>query len=264
MNYLGLDIGTTAIKWALCDQCGVFVSSGTIQPEEIPMLCQQLSPTAIGLTGVGAGKLSPLPYPCQLFGEFDAIAMGTMTLAQMAEAVVVSLGTGTAFLHAKQDGTFRHLCGTGIGGGAIAGLSQCLAGATTVEEVNQLSLEGQFSQVDLTMAEVTDQLPPGLTADMTAANFARIAPTATKADYVSGAINLVLHAVGTMALMACQITNCRQVLFVGSTTQVPPMAETWSLFHKCYGIPYDIPPHAPFATAYGAALLAGKKAIPFA
>lgn len=255
MQYLGLDMGTTATKWVLVDASGTLLQSGRIQ-EDIPALCQRLNPTAIGVTGVGAGRVSPLPYPTHSIGEFEAIAKGTMTLAQEKEAVVVSLGTGTAFLHVHQDGTFRHLCGTGIGGGTIAGLSHCLAGTTNPQEVNRLSMEGRFSQVDLTMAEVTDQLPPGLSADMTAANFARIMPTATKADCVSGAVNLVLHAVGTMALMACQITNCHQVLFVGSTTQLPPMAETWALFSKCYAIPYQIPPHAPFATAYGAALLA--------
>ncbi|WP_409968175.1 pantothenate kinase [Bengtsoniella intestinalis] len=254
MTYLGLDAGTTATKWALVDHDGGLLDTGILTEDILP-LCQRLHPTAVGITGVGASKLPPLPCPTTMVCEFDAVGKGALALSDKSEAVVVSLGTGTAFLHAKADGTIAHICGTGIGGGTIAGLCQVMAGTTGHQDVAKRAIDGTFTHVDLTMAEVTDQLPEGLLPDMTAANFARIRPDATPADYVSGGINLVLHAVGTMALMGCKITGCNQVIFVGASTQLPPVQAVLDLFTLCYGIPYETVDNAAYATAFGAGLM---------
>ena len=70
------------------------------------------------LTGVGAsyveGDIYGLPT-CKV-GEFSASGTGALALSGQSSAVVVSMGTGTAFLWASPDG-IRHLCGSGIGGG---------------------------------------------------------------------------------------------------------------------------------------------------
>lgn len=254
MGFLGLDVGTTATKWVWIDHIGTLLDAG-ILTDDVTTLIQQLNPSTVGITGVGASKLPSLPCPTITVSEFEAVGKGALALSQLPEAVVVSLGTGTAFLHAKEDGTITHLCGTGIGGGTIAGLSQVMAGTTSHQEVARLSQQGSFSKVDLTMAEVTDQLPEGLLPDMTAANFARIKDGATPADYVSGGINLVLHAVGTMALMGCKLTGCNHVVMVGASTQLPPVQAVLDLFKFCYGIPYQTVENAAYATAYGAALM---------
>ena len=72
------------------------------------------------LTGVGAsyveGDIYGLPT-CKV-GEFSASGTGALALSGQSSAVVVSMGTGTAFLWASPDG-IRHLCGSGIGGGKI-------------------------------------------------------------------------------------------------------------------------------------------------
>lgn len=72
------------------------------------------------LTGVGAsyveGDIYGLPT-CKV-GEFSASGTGALALSGQSSAVVVSMGTGTAFLWASPDG-IRHLCGSGIGGGTL-------------------------------------------------------------------------------------------------------------------------------------------------
>ena len=74
------------------------------------------------LTGVGAsyveGDIYGLPT-CKV-GEFSASGTGALALSGQSSAVVVSMGTGTAFLWASPDG-IRHLCGSGIGGGTLGG-----------------------------------------------------------------------------------------------------------------------------------------------
>ena len=67
------------------------------------------------LTGVGAsfveGDIFGLPT-CRV-EEFSASGTGALSLSGQERAVVVTMGTGTAFLWAEQNGTVRHLCGSG-------------------------------------------------------------------------------------------------------------------------------------------------------
>ena len=89
------------------------------------------------LTGVGAsyvdGDVFGLPT-CRV-DEFQASGTGALALSGQTSGVVVTMGTGTAFLWAEAGKEVRHLCGSGIGGGtllliymtAFAGIPQTLA-----------------------------------------------------------------------------------------------------------------------------------------
>ena len=69
------------------------------------------------VTGVGSSYLSGDIYgiPTQRIEEFSAIARGGLALAGLDEAVVVSMGTGTAFIHAHGK-DYSHIGGSGVGG----------------------------------------------------------------------------------------------------------------------------------------------------
>ena len=56
------------------------------------------------MTGVGASRLSHNQYgiPVYRVDEFEAIGRGGLLLAGVSEAIVVSMGTGTAFVHATE------------------------------------------------------------------------------------------------------------------------------------------------------------------
>ena len=174
----------------------------------------------IVLTGVGAsyveGDIYGLPT-CHV-DEFSATGTGALALSGQKSAVVVSMGTGTAFLWASPDG-IRHLCGSGIGGGTLGGLCHKLVGM-----------------------------------DMTASNFGKLAEDATPADLAAGVMNLVLQAIGTMTVLACQCCSTQTVVLTGSMTSLPQTAVNFQQFEKLYGIHYITPENAAFATAIGAGL----------
>ena len=73
--------------------------------------------------------------PTEQVEEFTAVGVGGLALSGVEKAVVVSMGTGTAFVWAQRGGEVRHLCGSGVGGGtlllvymtAFAGVEQRLA-----------------------------------------------------------------------------------------------------------------------------------------
>ena len=108
------------------------------------------------LTGVGAsyveGDIYGLPT-CKV-GEFSASGTGALALSGQSSAVVVSMGTGTAFLWASPDG-IRHLCGSGIGGGTLGGLCHKLVGMERFGQIKKLAESGNLDHVDLTMKDIT-------------------------------------------------------------------------------------------------------------
>ena len=148
----------------------------------------------IVLTGVGAsyveGDIYGLPT-CKV-DEFSASGTGALALSGQDKAVVVTMGTGTAFMWAEKDGTVRHLCGSGIGGGTLGGLCRKLVGMERFGQIKKLAAGGDLGQVDLTIADITCNPAPTLDPTLTAANFGNLAEDATPSDIAAGAINLVL------------------------------------------------------------------------
>ena len=213
------------------------------------------------LTGVGAsfvdGDIYGLPT-CKV-DEFSASGTGALALSGQDSAVVVTMGTGTAFLWAEQDGSVRHLCGSGIGGGTLGGLCRKLVGMERFGQIKKLAAQGDLNQVDLTIRDITCNPAPTLDPTLTAANFGNLAEDATPADLAAGAVNLVLQAIGTMTVLACQCCSSRTVVLTGSMTTLDQVQVNFENFEHLYGIHYIIPENATFATAIGAGLYSLQK-----
>ena len=213
------------------------------------------------LTGVGAsyvdGDIYGLPT-CKV-DEFSASGTGALALSGQPSAVVVTMGTGTAFLWAEEDGSVRHLCGSGIGGGTLGGLCRKLVGMERFGQIKKLAEQGDLAQVDLTIRDITRNPAPTLDPTLTAANIGNQAEDAAPADRAAGAVNLVLQAIGTMTVLACQCCKTQTVVLTGSMTSLPQVKSNFENFEKLYGIHYIIPENASFATAIGAGLCSLKK-----
>ena len=213
------------------------------------------------LTGVGAsyveGDIYGLPT-CKV-DEFSASGTGALALSGQDSAVVVTMGTGTAFMWAEKGGTVRHLCGSGIGGGILGGLCRKLVGMERFGQIKKLAAQGDLGQVDLTIADITCNPAPTLDPTLTAANFGNLAEDASPADLAAGAVNLVLQAIGTMTVLACQCCDTRTVVLTGSMTTLSQVKPNFENFEKLYGIHYIVPENATFATAIGAGLCSLKK-----
>ena len=72
-------------------------------------------------------------------------------------------------------------------------------------------------------------------------------------------MNLVLQAIGTMTVLACQCCNTRTVVLTGSMTTLSQVKPNFENFENLYGIHYIVPENATFATAIGAGLCSLKK-----
>lgn len=208
------------------------------------------------LTGVGASYLEGDIYglPTCKVDEFSASCAGALALSGQSRGVVVTMGTGTAFLWAERNGTVRHLCGSGIGGGTLGGLCRKLVDMERFGQIKRLAEQGDLSHVDLTIRDISRNTASTLDPNMTAANFGNLAEDATPADLAAGVVNLVLQAIGTMTVLACQSCGANTVVLTGSVTTLSQVKPNFRQFEELYGIRYIVPENATFATAIGAGL----------
>lgn len=259
---LGIDMGASAIK--LCGLRGediVFThyESGTAK-KILPLLTglgiDPAGAEAVALTGLSAHnsglegrgiKLNYVPEP-------DAIGAGAVWLSGRDDAVVSSIGTGSAFVLAR-GGKYKHLCGTGVGGGTLSGLALRVLGIRDMAEFDRLARSGDTGAVDLLIGDFVERYGD-LDPTMTASNLARLNTGATDADWAAGLMNLVLQTLGTMSLLACRGQGASCVVVTGAMAGSASSRANFEKFTQAYGTDFVIPPHSECATAIGAARLA--------
>ncbi len=210
----------------------------------------------IVLTGVGASYVEKDIYgiPTEKVEEFTAVGVGGLALSGQERAVVVSMGTGTAFIWAEKGREVRHLCGSGVGGGTLAGLCSRLCGTRQYDQIVKLAETGSVGNIDLSVGDITRNSHPSLPLDITAANFGNVSDTATAGDFAAGVVNMVLQSIGTTAVMACRACGCETVVLTGFMSNLPQAEDCFALFTRLHGVHFIIPESAAFATSIGAAL----------
>ncbi|MBO4563384.1 MAG: pantothenate kinase [Clostridia bacterium] len=213
----------------------------------------------IYITGVGGSYLSGNIYgiPTYRVQEFSAIGKGGLWLSGLEKAIVISMGTGTAFVKAdlKED-NYIHLGGSGVGGGTLVGLGRRLTSAEDFEALCALAKKGSLKNVDLTIGAISKESISTLGADITAANFANLNSYTTEADIALGLINLVLQTVFSLGIFAARGTDNPEgpIVLTGSLTDLEQIEATIESFAVLYPNKFILPPQAAFATAIGAAL----------
>ncbi len=213
----------------------------------------------INITGVGSG------YPqAPIFGiktvvveEFKATGLGGLYLSGLEHAVVVSMGTGTAYLDATKN-SVRHIIGSGVGGGTLVGLGLALTGTSDAVKLSDMATSGDILKCDLTIGDITKNGVTGLPMNVTASNFGKAADDLSREDKMAGVFNLVYQAVGTVAVMASRQCNLKDIVFTGQLTDLKECQQYLLPFEDLYGVNMIIPEDAVFATALGSCLAEGQ------
>lgn len=212
------------------------------------------------MTGVGSSYVKHDLYgiECVRVPEFDCIGRGGMYLSGLEDAIVVSMGTGTAIVHAKSDGTMKYLGGTGVGGGTLLGLSKLLVGAADIGHISEFVAEGDLGNVDLRIKDMTASgTQPVMNADMTAANFGNVSDVATKADIAKGITNLVYETVGMVSIFASRSVGVTDIVLTGNLTRLDSCTVKFEEFNNLgYGVRFVVPELSEFSTAIGCAISA--------
>ena len=211
------------------------------------------------MTGVGASFIDRPIYsrPCRKVSEFTAVGLGGLYLSGLDEAIVVSMGTGTAFIRAqKKDGKtdIEYLGGTGVGGGTLIGLSKKMIGVDTVEHIEELCAEGELDKVDLRIKDISADQSFQINEEFTAANFGKLSDMATKNDLALGILNMVAETIAMLGVFAARNFGINKVVLTGNLTSIKPITHAFEKVGDNFGISFIIPENAQYATVIGAAL----------
>ena len=211
------------------------------------------------VTGVGATHMQNPIYNlrCQAVPEFSAVGLGGLYLSGLDEAIIVSMGTGTALVYAKKEGDntrVEYLGGTGVGGGTLLGLTRKMTGVETIEHIEEICREGNLDNIDLRVKDISkDAKYTGVNEDLTAANFGKVSDLATNADIALGVANMVAETVAMISVFAARGRGVKDVVIIGNLTNIEAVRRVFEGLTS-FGINFIIPENSSFGTVIGAAL----------
>jgi type II pantothenate kinase len=209
--------------------------------------------TRVAATGAGSRALGEKLFglPVVKVNEFDAIGIGGTSLANKTNALVVSLGTGTAIVSVNGN-RIEHVSGTGLGGGTLRGLSRHMLGVSSLETLAAMAERGDLTRVDLTVRDIAGgaigDLPPGTTA----ANFGKITSDATSEDKALAIMNMIVEVVSVLSIASARASGQEDIVLTGKLTKIFRFMQRMKRLNFGYGR-FVIPEHADYATAIGAA-----------
>ena len=229
---------------------GRFVSANHLSLSEIDRIV---------VTGVGSSYITDPMYsiPTSRVTEFNATGLGGLYLTGLSRAIVISMGTGTAFIKAS-GGEFKHMGGTGVGGGMLLGLSGLMLGARNFETVIQMADSGDLGNIDLNIGQIMQKNLLNMPPETTAANFGNVSDTAGKNDIALGIINLIFQSIGMMAIFVSRIDGDSDIVLTGNLTVIEKARSLFDILERLHNVSFHLPEHAQFATAVGAAIAVTK------
>jgi type II pantothenate kinase len=230
---IGIDIGGSTTDAVLLDESVRVVTVEANDPiaaaagalgKLVSDLHHRLSDiTAISATGGGARLLGDdlLGVPVHKVSEMTAIGVGGSTLAGKREALVVSMGTGTAMVSVK-GADIRHVSGTGVGGGTLLGLSKHLLNVARLETLEQMAERGDLSRIDLTVGDLAGGPVGNLPADATASNFGKLSSDVAPEDKARALINMIAEVIVVLSVTAARASALTDIVLTGKLVRVKP------------------------------------------
>ena len=211
------------------------------------------------MTGVGSSFADKPIYglPCEKAGEFECVGRGGLYLSGLDEAIVISLGTGTALVYAKRDGdvvTTEYLGGTGVGGGTLVGLSKKLLGMESIDHIEELAKSGDLSNIDLKISDISSKGSLFLSSNMTASNFGKLSDIASGGDIALGVINMIYEVAAMLGIFAARNKGIKNIVLTGNLSHLEQAKPTFETLNGYFDMNFIIPENSRFATAIGAAL----------
>ena len=263
MSIIGIDSGSSAVKIIELDEnekiihklmlskmpveksIEIFLNKENINKDNIQKIV---------LTGVGKDEIEGNIYgiPTIKVDEFVAIGTGGLYLSNQRSGLIVSIGTGTAFVEAKAK-KYKHIGGTGVGGGTLLNLCKQMTEVQTFGEINEALKKGNLRNVDLSIQDVAIKEIKTLPKDTTSSNFGKLNEKATDNDLILGVTNMIFETIGVMSVFAAHSIKTNNIIIVGTVASMPYINKVLKKIEKLHnGVKFIIPKHAEYATVIGA------------
>jgi len=266
---VGVDVGGSITKAVLFEK-GEVTGTAVSRSAEDPVtsvsgvLGKLLSDSARDLAdieylAVSGGRSRRLPasllnLEVKKVDEIQSIGIGGLKLAGVEEGLVVSMGTGTAIVWARERGRkVTHVGGTGIGGGTMVGLGLRLLGVSDALVLNDMAKRGDAKSVDLTVGDIVGGAIGALDVKMTASNFGKLSGVGSPEDIAAGILNMVGEVVGELAHLSASGVGATRIILVGSLTKLDYVSGKVLTTLQSFGREAVIPKLSEFNVAVGAA-----------
>ena len=266
---IGMDIGATATKAVAMEGCDI-AGMETVRAADTEASAHLVLDKILGvigrdsrdmeqiaISGGGARRIGEtfLNLPVVTVDEIRAIGLGGLALSGKEQALIVSMGTGTALVVAFEGGkVVKHIGGTGVGGGTIEGLSRWMLGRDQFEVLEKMAEKGNASKVDLTVADIAGG-PVGIVpAEATASNFGNLKTDACRDDVAAAIFNMAAEVIGVVTAMAAKAYNLeKDVVLVGRLIQSKKIAEVIRQVAELFQMRLCMPENGEYCVAIGAA-----------
>ncbi len=252
---VGVDVGASSTKIVLMRGTKLLRATLKQENETLEEAIRRFNPEDaeyITVTGVGAAALPDtlLNRKVVKVDEFASLYRGASITAKRLNMIVVSVGTGTAFVRVTPFGAW-HLGGSGVGGGMLQGMSEKLFGKFDPKELQALALAGDPEKCDLLIKDVTTAQIGNLTPETTVANFSK-AGTADDASLARGLYTLIFQCIGVMGAFCTKAHLTRTIFVCGAILDSQPIAkEMLDGIAKLHKVKFVIPDNSAFITAIG-------------
>jgi len=271
MIVAGLDIGASVTKGVLINENKVWALSEVQASDSVASavgcLGRLLSNSKIkikdlsqvALTGSISKdlKLDMIELSYKIVDEINAIGIGGLYLSGKKEAIVASIGTGTAIVHAKLEGKkyyVEHLGGTGIGGGTMVGLGKLLLNKDKATTILKRARSGDVSRVNLLVQDIVGGPIGRIPANATASNFGKVGDDTRPQDVALGLVIMISEIIVTLTYFAAKQKSLENdIVFVGRLPSQELFSDRLSQTLETLGGRCVIPLNALYATAIGAA-----------
>lgn len=188
--------------------------------------------------------------------EVEAIGRGGLALSNHEAALVVSAGSGTACVAARQS-VHQHISGSAVGGGTLLGLSRLLLNTTDPLAIDRLAQAGDANAVDTTLIEAVGGEIGRLPADTNAVNFGKVEHAATlprREDIAAGLARMIGQTIGIIAANAARAEGLEDAVFIGRLMELVTIRKAVLEVARVYGLDghFRLPPKPGSGTVLGA------------
>jgi len=251
---LGIDFGTSMTDFVLLKNKKVILS-GSLESNDINLILNKVNNVdKIFLTGGRAPKINRIKdIPVKKVNEIGSIGRGGCFVSNEKNALIVSIGSGTAMVSVKGN-KIKHIGGTPVGSRTLKGLGKLLINNDSLNKIEDYAKKGDLEKTDITLKSIYPKgiglLPPSATAS----HFGNV-NNPRKEDISKALINMVAQTIGTLAVFGAQANNHKKIILTGKITQSKSFKEVIKKrINTISKIPVIIPKKAAIATAIGAAL----------
>jgi type II pantothenate kinase len=156
-----------------------------------------------------------------------------------------------------RDGAVTHLGGTAMGGGSFAGIARRIDLALTHGEMIAGAARGDRRNADLMVSDAYLGGIGRIGGEMTAAHLAKAG--ASIDDVLAALLNMHGENIAQIAAGRGTAVGIRRVVLAGGFAhENDALVASMTAMLRLFGFTSDVAPHAGFAGAVGAALMASK------